>query len=226
MALTDYDFTRTRNQIIERAFRIIGALHPGDPMSAEMLSQAVEAMNTMVQSWQSRHVFLWKLREYTQTLTAGQASYSLALQDPPIYAVDSAWFRNNGDDDRIAVGSWRQYTNIIDKDETGDPELVAITPTDPKTLYVWPVPTKTETLYYLGIVKLQDFDTASGTPEFPVRYLKALTYGLAAELAPEYGIPGAEQDRLERKAAREFMEAKGGERERADFEFIGGAFED
>jgi hypothetical protein len=224
MAASEYDFNVTRTEIIERAYRIIGKLSVGDTLSAEMLSQAIIALNSMVKSWQSKHVFLWTVREFTQSLSAGIASYSLAASDPPIYAIDRAYLRIDNMDRSVDVASWRQYVDIVRKDAPGDPSVVALNSQLVPTMYVWPVPTQTRTLYYTGVVKLKDFDTAGGNPDFPVRYVEALTFGLAHKLACEYGLSIAERRELERQYQSEFAEAKTGERERAEFEFVEGAY--
>lgn len=224
MALSDYNFNVTRNEIIERAYRLIGKLPMGEPMSAEMLNQALIAMNSMIKSWQSKHVFLWTIKEFTQTLTTGQASYSLAAVDPPVIAIDRAYWRLDNIDHPCDVASYRQYLDIPDKTSTGDPTIVALDGQITPTMYVWPVPQQTRTLYYAGIVKLKDFDTAGGNPDFPVRYVEAITFGLAYKLACEYGLPIGERRELERQYQTEFAEAKGGERERAEYEFTEGAF--
>lgn len=224
MSLAEYDFNLTRNEIVERAYRIIGKLSMGETMSADMMAQAVIALNAMIKSWQSRNVFLWTIREFTQSLVSNTPSYSLAAVEPPVYALDSAYLRIDNDDRLVDVASWRQYTDLNDKTTKGDPTLVAINNAITPTLYVWPVPTQARTLYYTGIVKLKDFDSAGQTPDFPVRYLEAITFGLAHKLACEYGLPLQERRELERQAQSEFQEAKSGERERAEFEFVTGAF--
>ena len=224
MALSDYDFNLTRNEIIERAYRIIGKLSIGETLSADMLTQAVIALNSMIKSWQSRNVFLWTIHEFSQELTAGNASYSLASLDPQVYAIDSAYLRIDSDDRPVDVGSWRQYTDLYDKAVDGDPTFVVLNNAISPTMYVWPVPTQNRTLYWTGIVKLKDFDAAGQTPDFPARYLEAITFGLAHKLSCEYGLPLQERRELERQAQTEFQEAKSGERERAEFEFVEGAF--
>ena len=224
MAASDYDFNVTRNEIIERAYRLIGALSVGETMTAEMLTQAVIALNSMIKSWQSRNVFLWTLRDFTQTLTAGDPTYPLSSTDPSVYAIDRAYLRIDNDDRHIRVASYRQYQDIYNKTDPGDPVLIALDNQLSPTMYVWPVPTQARTIYYSGIVKLKDFDTAGGSPDFPVRYVEAITYGLAHKLSSEYGLPLAERRELERQAQMEFQEAKSGERERAESDFVGGAF--
>jgi len=226
MALSDYDWTQTRNEIVERAYRMIGKLSVGETMSAEMLSQAVTALNAMVKSWQNEQVFLWTIKEFTLALTNGTKSYSLAAVDPQPYGIDKAYLRINSSDDPVQVASWRQYVDIYDKEDSGDPYLVALDMAIVPTLYVYPVPTQSRTLYYTGLVKLKDFDSASGSADFPVRWLQALTYGLAHELVPEYGSDEASARRIERRFMEEFRKAKGGEREGAEYELVGGAFEE
>jgi hypothetical protein len=223
MAASDYDFNATRNEIIERAYRIIGKLSVGETLSGDMYSQAVIALNSMIKSWQSKHVFLWTIREFTQTLTTGQASYSLASTDPAVYAIDRAYLRIDNIDNPCDVASYRQYVDIPDKTSKGDPSIVALNGLITPTMYVWPVPTQTRTLYYTGIVKLKDFDTAAGNGDFPVRYIEAITFGLAHKLSYEYGLPIQQSRELERQYQAEFGEAKSGERERAEYEFCDGA---
>lgn len=224
MTASDYDFNSTRNEIVERAYRIIGKNSLGDPLSGEMMTQAVIALNSMVKSWQSKHVFLWTIRDFTQSLSNGVASYSLASSDPAVYALDSAYLRINNVDTRLDIASWRQYWDIPNKIAPGDPSIVALNTDITPTLYVWPVPTQTRTLRFSGLVKLKDFDAAGGNPDFPVRYLDALTFGLAHALSFEYGLPLAERKEIERQYQANFQEAKSGERERAELEFCDGAF--
>jgi len=223
MAASDYDFNVTRNEIIERAYRIIGKFSLGDVLSAEMYQQGIIALNSMIKSWQGKHVFLWTIKEFTQTLTVGQASYSLASTDPAVYAIDRAYLRYDNIDHPCDVASYRQYVDIPDKTSKGDPTLVALNGQMSPTLYVWPVPQQTRTLYYTGIVKLKDFDTAAGNSDFPVRYIEAITFGLAHKLSYEYGLPIQQSRELERQFQAEFGEAKSGERERAEYEFCEGA---
>lgn len=223
MAASDYDFNLTRNEIIERAFRLIGKLSPGETLSGEMLVQAVVALNTMIKSWQSKHVFLWTIKEFTQTLSSGVASYSLASTDPAVYAIDRAYLRIDNIDRPCDVASYRQYVDIPDKTSPGDPTIISLNGQITPTLYVWPVPQQTRTLYYTGIVKLKDFDTAAQNADFPVRYIEAITFGLAHKLSFEYGLPVQVQREIERQFQSEFGEAKTGERERAEYEFCDGA---
>jgi hypothetical protein len=92
MATTDFDWSSTRNDIMQRAFRIIGVLPLGDSLSGEQQLQAVQALNDMVKAWQTRHVFLWKVQQLTLSLTTGNATYALPT-DPSVIGIEKAWLR-------------------------------------------------------------------------------------------------------------------------------------
>lgn len=64
------NFTATRNQIITRALRLLGVVPQGELPTAEMISEASEALNSMVKYWQNEHVFLWASDWSVKTLTA------------------------------------------------------------------------------------------------------------------------------------------------------------
>lgn len=56
-------------------------------------------------------------------------------------------------------------------------------------LYVWPVPDANT--YYLRITcerNLEDFTATDDEPDFPIEWGEALCWGLAARLAPKYGV--------------------------------------
>lgn len=222
MATTDYDFTATRNDLINRAFRLTGNLGLGETLSGDELTQGAEALNTLVKAWHAEGVFLWTMTLNTTALVASTASYALGND---IIGIDRAFRVDTNDDVPVRLISYRDYQGIHDKDASGDPTRVAIdygrsTP----TLYVWPVPTGAGTLKHLDITRMQDLDTAGATPQIPQRFLKALVYGLAADLADEHLVPLQERRYLDSKARELFMKAKASDVERQDYEFVSGAF--
>lgn len=224
MATTDYDFRQTRNEIIQRAFRLIGALTLGDPLTAEKIDQGITALNQIVKSWQADRIFLWTLKELTQALTATNASYSLNGTDSNIIGIDKAFLRISNTDIPLEILSYRQYSDIPTKTDAGNPTCIAINYESSPTLYVYPVPAGSLTMYYLGIIRLKDMDTASGNADFPVRFEQALTYALAKDLADEYGLPLGERGYLRGKADELYTIARKSDRERADNEFVEPAY--
>lgn len=208
MATTDYDFNLTRSEIIEQAYIKIGKITPGQTLSGPDYQQGVVQLNTLVKSWATKDIFLWQVVQENKSVTAGNASVAL---DNAILGIEKCWYKDtNNYDVEIAVKSYRDYIDIVDKDyESSFPVLAAIGfETSVPTLYVYPSVTATTTFYYLAVKRLQDLDTASGTPNIPQRFVLALIYGLATLLADDYSLPVREREYLENKYQGLFLEAQ------------------
>lgn len=227
MAATDYDYSLTRDQIIARAYRLVGATSTDQALTAAQLSDGVISLNSMIKEWQNDHIFLWTLREFTIDLVAGTASYAIE-DDPAIMDLDSAQVRIGTQDRPLQVVSWREYFDLPDKTNAGTPELVCIDARLTPTLYFWPTPNdSTQDFRGLGIAKLKDAETsgAAGTMDFTQRWFGALAYGLALELAPEAGITLGERDWLQKKFDEKLLKAKRGDLARVTEMIVDGSYD-
>lgn len=208
MAVTDFDYIQTRNQIIEGAYRIVGVLEPGQNMTAEMLAQGVEALQLLVKSWSNKHLFLWSFNQTSFSTVADQEAYDSTL-DQTIIGLDKAWVVDSNEDLELEVISWRTYLSIVDKEtNSGRPSHIAYKSTPAPSFYLWPSPDAVYTIKGLCIFPLEDFDTAGGSGDIPVRFQRALKYGLAEDLFDEYPGPMNERQFVQNKAAILFREAK------------------
>ena len=70
-------FSQTRNDIINRAYKIIGIKTRGRDLTAEEINDASEALNLYVKGLKSEGVYLWKYAEGNLFLKIGQESYIL-----------------------------------------------------------------------------------------------------------------------------------------------------
>ena len=74
------DFTRTRDQIIARAGRIIGAFKAGETMGAQEVTDFAEALNGMVKRWSATPgMHVWTVTEATLFPQASQSQYALSV---------------------------------------------------------------------------------------------------------------------------------------------------
>jgi hypothetical protein len=137
-----------------------------------------------------------------------------------------AFIRYDGDDYPLELASWDTYLDIQDKySNTSRPTHLLLDKGIPPRMALHPVPDRTDyVLHYLRVRMLEDFDAAGDTPDFPVRWTKAAIFGLAADLAPEYGIDRLERKDLEAKAVFLFEKAKGGEKENTTEDFTAPAY--
>ena len=113
-----FNFTRTRDQILYRALRIIGRVALGQPPSAEWLANASEAANLLLKHWQNKSVFLHTRKESTLAMTAGSAGYDLPLDT--IAVEDVRWYEEASEEVMKAI-TRSDYATIDNKFETGTP---------------------------------------------------------------------------------------------------------
>lgn len=223
MATTDFDFNQTRNEIISRAMRMVGAIGLGQTLSAEQLDQGIIALNSIVKEWQTRHIFLWTMEARTESFIADQIS---AVLDNDVLSVDKVFYVDGDDHQPIQLISYRDYQMIPDKSYTsGNPVQAAYdygksTP----TLYLYPAPNAALDVRLFVVKRLQDMDTAAGNADIPQQFLEALTYALADGLSDEYPTPIVEKQRLKAKADEKFSFCKQSDYERQDVEFVSSAF--
>ena len=202
MATTDYDFNVTRSDIVSRAFRILGVLSPGQTLGGDETSQGVEALNAMITRWQSDHIFLWTQDVVTQALSDNTQTYSLPT-DPQVLSVDKAFIRENNNDTPIDIIGWRDFQDIYNKANKGTPVRLAVDySTTTGTIYTYPTigTAGSKVLFMLCTVKLKDFDTSTGNPDFRSAWIDALSYGLASQLCDEYSLPISERQYITGKA--------------------------
>lgn len=210
MAAGDYNFIRTRSQIIEDALRKVGGLSEGHVMSAYQEANGVSALNTLVNSWQTKGAFLWTEVLQSTSITANDYDYSIPAAPTtaaPYISIDKAFIRDGNQDFNLEIKSWRDYQDIFRKDITGQPSVLAVDYAN-RTMYLWCVPEKAYSLYTYGIVKLKDFDSDTAQGDIPSRWQRALMFGLAYDLSFEYPMAQGERTALKIEAAEAFMDGK------------------
>ena len=111
-----------------------------------------------------------------------------------------AYRRDKNDiDNEVRIIGEAEYMQQSNKSAIGAPVEIWYQPTlTTGTLYVWPTDGGAD--WDRIIMSCQflpdDFDTVSNNPEFPIEWGNVLVWGLAAELASEYGISERQQGRL------------------------------
>ena len=107
----------------------------------------------------------------------------------------------NDFDTEVSIIGSSEYFRQSNKTSDGPPVEVWYNPQGNQStgkLYVWPDDggKNWDKLVFIAQHLPDDFDTGSDSPDFPIEWGNALVWGLAAELASEYGIPENEQGRL------------------------------
>jgi len=212
-----YNLTTTRDAIITRALRIVGAVGEGETPTAAAITAGAEALNDLTKEWETDGMPLWSLTTYgPMTLVLSQAAYAIGvgaagLNTVAPLRVTQAWYRNNNRDTPINIVTRDSYNLMQAKSVTGTPTLFWYNPPGGiaateavGTVTVYPTPdtyaAANDTVYFTGIKPFMDFDASTDVPDFPQYWYNAVKWGLADQLAYEYGVGLAERSMISKKA--------------------------
>jgi hypothetical protein len=191
----------TAGDQINRAFRLLGILAEGETPSAAMSQDALMAMQQMIESWNTERlsvfvtqdqVFTWPAGQYVRTL--GPSGDFIGLR--PVLVDDATYFKApNGVSYGIKMINQQQYNGIAVKTVTSTfPQVLWVNMGYPDvTLTIYPRPTQDLEWHIVSVQELSSPATLSTDLFFPPGYLRAFTYNLAMEIAPEFGVEPSPQ---------------------------------
>ena len=176
-------------QIIDRAYSLLGYKAAGDPLSGDDASYALDALNAMIDSWNTQRHFIVSVIDVVASVSGASATVGagMAFDTPrPTAIAAGAFARLNGVDYALREISREQYADITLKTVTSTFPQYFYYDADTGTARVWlyPVPSAAVEVHLPVAVYLSAFaDTATQYALVP-GYQKALAYSLAEELAP------------------------------------------
>lgn len=137
----------------------------------------------------------------------GTAYTSIHEVSPNVYAmgIQNVWIKDGDtENEPLTLISKEEYDKISDKYNTGLPSYAYFDYAITKKVYLYPMPDSADYIVCMSIVrKLQDASAVGFNAEFPVHWIDALVYGLADNLADEFGkLPLGERNRLSAKALK------------------------
>ncbi len=206
--------------LIKAALRRIRAY---DPESATTITtvqnnNALETLNFIMGAWQALGLQIWCRKTTSKALTASDGTYTVGtgadIAVPRPLMIYQAWLTdtNNVDTPLTVIGE-KEYYALPNKTTEGVPVYLYYDPTydglsnkgttSTGTLYLWPVPDSTtatnKTLKFRYQRPLEDFDATTDNIDMPQEWFNVLRLELALSIAPEYGMPVIEYDRLEKE---------------------------
>jgi len=204
--------TYTANDQINRALRLLGVLAEGETPSAATSLDALVALNQMIESWGTERLmiyntidqmFTWPADEITRRL--GPSGDFVGLR--PVALDDSTYYRDPTTNVSFGIKFVNQqmYDGIAVKTVTSTyPQVMWINMEYPDiAMTVYPKPTRALEWHFISVQELTQPATLATQLLFPPGYLRAFTYNLAAELAPEFGVePSPQVQRIAMTAKR------------------------
>jgi hypothetical protein len=187
----------TAGDQINAALRLIGMLAEGETPSANTSSDALDALNQMIDSWNTERLSVFSTQDQVFTWTPNQISRTLGpsgnfVGNRPILVDDATYFKDptNGISFGIKIINQQQYDGIAVKTVTSTyPQVMWINMDYPNIdMYVYPVPTKALEWHFISVTELDQPATLATTLAFPPGYLRCFKYNLACEIATEFGV--------------------------------------
>jgi len=167
------DFDLDVAEIIEEAYERCGLeLRTGyDARSAR------RSMNLMFADWANRGLNLWTVKQGTQALTQGTATYAFTADYTDLLDVI---IRRSGTDFELSRMSRSEYLNTPNKTTQGRPSQFYYNRQVSPEVTLWPTPeNSTDTLVYYYVQRIEDVDALVNTADAPFRFLPCIVAGLA-----------------------------------------------
>jgi len=189
--------TTTAGDQINGALRLLGVLAEGETPSAATSQDALNALNQMIDSWNTERLCVFSTQDQVFSWLPGFISRTLGptgdfVGNRPILLDDSTYFKDpaSGISYGIKILNQQQYNGIAVKTVTSTyPQVIWVNMTYPDVeMYVYPVPTKTLEWHFVSVEELTQPALLATALTFPPGYLRAFRYNLACEFAPEFGI--------------------------------------
>jgi len=194
--------TTTAGDQINGALRLIGQLAEGEEPSAATATDALAALNQMIDSWNTERLSVFSTQDQVFSWLPNFATRTLGptgdfVGNRPILVDDSTYFRDPSSNISFGIKlvNQQQYNGIAVKTVTSTyPQVMFVNMTYPDiTMTVYPVPTKVLEWHIVSVQELTTPALLSTPLAFPPGYLRAFRYNLACELAPEFGVEPSPQ---------------------------------
>jgi hypothetical protein len=193
--------TYTAGDQINRALRLLGVLAEGETSSASVMQDSLTALNQMIDSWNTERLSIFSTQDQVFLWPAGEINRTLGptgdfVGNRPILLDDSTYYvGNNGVSYGIKFINQQQYDGIAVKTVTSTfPQVIFVNNSFPNIdMYVYPKPTQALTWHFISVEELTQPATLTTNLTFPPGYLRAFTYNLAMEIAPEFGVEPSPQ---------------------------------
>jgi len=193
--------TYTAGDQINRALRLLGVLAEGETPSAAMSQDCLMALNQMIDSWNTERLSVFATQDQVFVWPAGEIKRTLGptgdfVGNRPILLDDSTYYvANSGVSYGIKFINQQQYDGIAVKTVTSTyPQVIFVNNEFPNVeMFVYPKPTQALTWHFISVEELTQPATLATELHFPPGYLRAFTYNLAMEFAPEMGVEPSQQ---------------------------------
>lgn len=185
----------TALSMITRAMRLAQVATKGEALDDDEAQDGFTALKAMLDSWQVDRLFVYQIQQEQFTWAANQQTRTVGaagnfVTTLPARISDDCVFRVDNTDYPVQLINVNAWANIADKTTTNSFPwfLYAEYGAALITLYAYPIPNASLTFLLKSYKQLQSFATLTTELALPPGYERAITYSLAEEFGPEFGV--------------------------------------
>jgi len=177
-------------------------LAEGETPAASVSQDALMALNQMIDSWNTERLSTFVTQDQTFLWPAGFISRTLGPSGDfvglrPVLIDDATYYRDPGTNVSFGIKfiNQQQYNGIAVKTVTSTyPQVCWVNMGFPDiTLTIYPKPTRELEWHFVSVQELDRPADLATVMYYPPGYLRAFTYNLAMEFAPEFGVEPSPQ---------------------------------
>ena len=177
---------------IDRAHRLLGLLNSGSSATTQESTDALIALNAMLDSWRNDKLMCYAMRDQSVTLSSGDTSKTVGASgdlntDRPV-EIQSAYVVYNAVSIPVKIITDDEWAYMPDKTATSTfPGVMNYKATmSTGTILFYPIPNATSVLHILTRVPVTAFAAVSTEVTLPPGWEEAIDYNLAVAIAPEF----------------------------------------
>lgn len=180
--------------IIKRAMRLARVYDIGEEPSADEAQDCFDALNAMLDSWSTERLMVYVNTSVDVPFTIGVNSRTVGpsgdvITARPVQVTEATYVNYNNIDYPVRLMTQEEYNDLPVKSIQGIPTFLYVNMDMPNvTLKLFPTPGQNVTLKLVSQDALTAFPDLNTDISFPSGYEKALSYSLAEEIAPEFGV--------------------------------------
>lgn len=206
-----------RDSIINSAYRKLSVVGEGQVANASQLSDAAEALNTIMAEFQALGMPLWKRLELGINLVNGQSEYIIgtgkAIDTPVPLKITQVNLALAGASSRLNMELVAHYNyNNLPVSTSGTPVQATYQPfVEYGILSLWPTPNSSVASGSQVIITytapFYKFTSGRDTADIPQEWYNAVIYQLAHVLSDEFALPLEDRNWFEKQASKRLANA-------------------
>lgn len=172
--------------------RLLGVIRKGESLDADEASDALDALNEMIESWSNNTLIIYGRVTETFTLSAA-TSFTIGSggtfnTTKPVKLID-AYVSQSGIDYPLIEITQEEYNDVSSKSLGSMPRFIFYDNGHPLgKIYLYPKPSASYTLTITSEKALTTYTDYTTSIDLPAGFKEAIRYNLAIKLAPEFGV--------------------------------------